>query len=142
MRLPLALLVLVLAGSASVAEAQASGVVGRQFGAIVERLAKNGYRESHNRLTGTLRQGQQTSYTLDLQQGARYLLAGVCDRDCSDLDLALYDDSGNLLDDDTAADDVPIVNVVPRWTGRFRVTVTMHACSVNPCAFGLGVFRN
>jgi len=53
-----------------------------------------------------------------------------------------YDDSGNLLDDDTETDDVPIVNVVPRWTGRFRVTVKMHACSTNPCAFGLAVFRN
>lgn len=131
-----------LFGFASVAEAQASSVVGRQFDAIVGRLAKNGYRESHSRLTGTLRQGQQTTFTVDLQQGGRYLLSGVCDRDCSDLDLALYDDSGNLLDDDTENDDVPIVTVVPRWTGRFRVTVKMHACSTNPCAFGLAVFRN
>lgn len=142
MRLLLALLALVFAGSASVAEAQTSDVVTRQFDVIVGRLAKNGYRENRSRLSGTLRQGQQTTYTVDLQQGARYLLAAVCDGDCSDLDLALYDDSGNLLDDDTETDDVPIVNVVPRWTGRFRVTVKMHACSVNPCAFGLGVFRN
>lgn len=128
----LSLLLLVPAEAAA-----AQDSVGRQLSEAVGRLAKSGYRETHGRTRGTLRQGQETSYTLDFTQGRTYAVVGVCDNDCSDLDLQLHDDNGNLVAQDTETDDTPVVSVSPRWTGRFRVTVKMHACSVSPCDFGL-----
>lgn len=119
-----------------------SDVVSRQLSRVTARMAQNGYGESHTRTRGTLRQGQYTTFDLSMQQGRRYAIVGVCDQDCTDLDLILYDENGNKIDDDVADDDAPVVAVSPRWSGRFRVRVRMQTCSVNPCAFGLVVFND
>jgi hypothetical protein len=65
---------------------------------------------------------------------------GVCDNDCSDLDLVLYDADGDQVDSDVQTDDVPIVQVTPRETMRYRVKVLMPTCKTNPCWYGIGVY--
>lgn len=81
-------------------------------------------------------------YFITLNSGTAYTISAVCDEDCDDLDIRLYDQNGNLVDSDTDADSIPVVEVSPRWTGRFKLRVTMCDCDVEPCKIGIGIFGN
>lgn len=79
-------------------------------------------------------------YFLTLYSGTAYKISAVCDEDCNDLDIRLYDQNGNLIDSDTDNDSMPVVEVSPKWTGRFKLRVTMCDCDVEPCKIGIGIF--
>lgn len=91
-------------------------------------------------LTGSLRNGQRTDWTIFLVKEVDYRIHGVCDNDCRDLDLILLDERGNEISQDTSTDDIPIVNARPKWTGRFTLRVLMEDCKVNPCNYGVRFF--
>ena len=120
--------------------ASAQNYVNQRLGQIVRSMRDDGYDQSHLRTRGSLREGQTRTFTLRLTGGSRYVIGGVCDEDCSDLDLMFYDSRGNLLDEDNSTDDEPVVGVTAPRTGTYRVRVRMYACSAEPCAFGLVVF--
>jgi hypothetical protein len=109
----------------------------RQAGQIYEQ---RGYSLTHQIFTGSLAEGSNTFVTVRLVAGNQYQIMGVCDNDCSDLDLVLYDPAGNEVDDDLEMDDYPIVAVTPRRAGAYRVKVVMATCTREPCRFGLGTF--
>lgn len=99
-----------------------------------------GYQMTHNPFIGSLGRGGETDITLNVTSGVSYAIIGVCDADCRDIDLKLYDDNGNLIRSDTQRDDTPIVRFTPRWNARFTIRVTMASCSNAPCRFGIGSF--
>lgn len=70
-----------------------------------------------------------------------YFIAGVCDNDCHDVDLKLYDENNGLIDSDTLFDDRPAVMAIPRWTGPFRIDVSIANCRAARCTYGVGVFE-
>lgn len=86
-------------------------------------------------LDGSLAHGRNRVHSVTLRGGVEYTFVGACDRDCSDLDLQLFDQNGNLIDQDVLTDDVPVVSVTPEWTGRFSLKVIMASCSVSPCVY-------
>ncbi|MBE2186730.1 MAG: hypothetical protein IAE99_08170 [Rhodothermales bacterium] len=131
-----------IALAATAPDALAQSYVNQRLNQIVGQMRNEGYGQSHLRTTGSLREGQMRTYTIRLTAGSRYAIGGVCDEDCSDLDLMLYDSRGNLVDQDEGTDDEPVVAVTARRTGSYRVRVRMYACSVEPCGFGLVVFGN
>ncbi len=96
---------------------------------------------SYRPFTGTLHNNTYTDVTYTLEQGVPYALVGVCDNDCSDLDLKLYDENYHLIDSDTRPDATPVIQVTPKWTGVFHVRVIMSRCDVGPCWYGLGEFE-
>lgn len=98
-----------------------------------------GYRETHSESLYAMGQGQSHSFGLTLRSGTTYKIVGACDNDCSDLDLVLYDENGNEIDRDDLIDSMPIVEVRPRRTARFRLVAKMHECSAEPCSFGVAV---
>ncbi|HEY9647482.1 MAG TPA: hypothetical protein V6C88_13980 [Chroococcidiopsis sp.] len=57
---------------------------------------------------------------------------GSCDADCSDMDLTLYDESGNAVASDNAYDANPIVTA-PN-AGYYQIEVVMASCSTAQCA--------
>ena len=73
--------------------------------------------------------------------GTAHTLLGVCDEDCSDIDLYLYDEGGVLIDSDASTDDVPVLLVTPPRRGRYRVQVTMYDCQVEPCFYAVGLYQ-
>ncbi|PYP74278.1 MAG: hypothetical protein DMD41_02190 [Gemmatimonadetes bacterium] len=96
-------------------------------------------------LTGDVYQGKlanhETEYlTITLHPGTSYSFLGVCDDDCRDIDLRLFDPDGDEIDADVGTDDWPIVKVTPRVTGQYQVKVVMASCATNPCYYGIGVF--
>jgi hypothetical protein len=96
---------------------------------------------SYQPFVGNLRNNTYTDVTYTLTRGVEYALVGVCDDDCPDLDLKLYDENYNLIDSDTKPDATPVIEVTPRWTGVFHVRVIMSECRNNPCWYGVGEFE-
>ena len=105
-----------------------------------QSLSERGYEQTHETQVGSLADDDNDSFTLTLHAGTTYTLVGVCDNDCKDLDLVLYDADGDQVDSDVQADDVPIVQVTPSETMRYRVKVIMATCNTNPCWYGIGAY--
>ncbi|WP_022803191.1 hypothetical protein [Deinococcus ficus] len=97
-----------------------------------------GYEEAYNDVSGNLREGQTASWTFRAFGGERYLNFAVCDEDCGDLDLYLYDQSGRLVAKDTDMDYTPFVAWNIPFTQTMKVVVKMEDCGYNPCEYRLG----
>ena len=89
-----------------------------------------------------LREGRVGEFQLPtLRAGQTYVLVGLCDRNCYDLDFSVYDENNNLVARNTAAHAYPMVRVSPKWTGDFTVHISMPSCVVNMCSYCVGVFN-
>ena len=118
------------------------GGIAEQAARVVTLGERAGYTWSRSQtITGTLPNGYEKNHRLNLRRGTRYKIAAVCDNDCRDLDLKLYDENGNLIDKDFQSDDVPIVDVQPRRTATFKVVVQMESCHVSPCGYSVVVMK-
>jgi hypothetical protein len=124
--------------------AQSSNRFIQQLAAQLYRIARSAAGRDYDLVTvksGRLRRREGESLSVTMSRGNRYAIVGVCDEDCNDIDLRLYDENDNLIDSDTSSDDKPVVVVSPRWSGEYRLRVTMARCSANPCYYGVGLFR-
>ena len=99
-----------------------------------------GVTRSHDVGTGSLRENQSETKNIRLDGGVTYALVGVCDTDCSDLDLRLYNAAGTLLESDLRVSDMPFIVFRPRVSGVYRIKVTMSDCSAAPCRYGVASF--
>ncbi|HSU12903.1 hypothetical protein [Longimicrobium sp.] len=135
--LTLALSLLVL--SASAAAAQWREAIRTAIDRDTWRWQQDGYAET-DVWTGTLYDGDDTDLYVTLAGGVSYRFVGKCDENCSDLDFGLYYANGNSISTDLESDATPVVVVTPRWTGRFRLRVTMASCDADYCGYGVGMF--
>ncbi|HJR53042.1 MAG TPA: hypothetical protein VJ982_04935 [Gemmatimonadota bacterium] len=92
-------------------------------------------------IVGFLRSGGEVQLDLELDPGVEYLIAGVCDQDCGDLDLALTDGDNAVLFTDELDDDAPVLQFMSQPDEVYTIWVTMYACSIEPCSFAYQVFR-
>jgi hypothetical protein len=115
--------------------------VAQQLRTVTDLLDLGNITSSYQHFVGNLRHNTYTDVTYNLQRGVTYALVGVCDNDCSDLDLRLYDENYRLIDSDTEPDATPVIKVTPMWTGVFHVRVIMSHCDRSPCWYGLGEFE-
>jgi hypothetical protein len=125
-------------------EARAQDQWTRQVRSLLEQAASittsNGMRPTHEPYIGSLREGATTNHQLRLNAGTSYRLIGVCDNDCSDFDLRLYDPQGREVDSDLLTDDTPVVDVTVSRTGTYTVRAIMTTCSSEPCRYGIGTY--
>ena len=112
-----------------------------QLEAAAREVRDDGFRMTHDIFTGSLDEGRREDVTFEFERGGVYMVIGVCDTDCDDFDLELRDESGRKVDDDDGEDDVPVVAVSPRRSGRYTVRATMASCGSDPCRYGLGVVK-
>lgn len=105
-------------------------------------LGLDDYSLSHEPFIDTLNHRSLDTLTLTLYRGISYKIVGVCDSDCSDIDMYVYDDNGNLIDSDESSDDIPFIEVTPRWTATFEVEINMYQCSSSYCYYGVGIFSD
>ena len=91
--------------------------------------------------TGMARQGERVDVEYRLTGGAKYLFTARCDNDCTDVDIAVLNPQGRVVKSDVARDDYPTVAYkVPR-DGVYKVVVQIARCSAEPCAYGVGVYK-
>jgi hypothetical protein len=125
---------------AAPAPAYAQDIIRTQLDSAASLMGNEGFSKQDEFVTGDLRQGQDEEFELELQGGKTYIIVGVCDGDCSDLDMALSTTSGEGVDSDYEEDDVPMVMVEVAQGATYTLMVRMAACSIEPCGFGVGVF--
>ena len=96
-----------------------------------------------NFVMGKLSDDESDYWTFHLVRGNDYTIVGVCDTDCTDVDLIVTDEDGYEIVRDTLVDDHPIVSFRPNYTGTFEVEVKMYQCNVNSyCYWGMGIYSN
>lgn len=103
-------------------------------------LEEEGYTATHKLYLGELGHGEGDELTVELDRGMEYALIGVCDEDCSDLDLRISTLEGEVIATDVEVDDYPVVEVVVTGSGTFRLEVGMADCGAEPCSYGVGVY--
>lgn len=140
MKLPyIALAAAALALLSTPAHAQ-PGIVTTQLDSAVVLMGGNGFVPADDAVRGTLPEGEDEEFELELEAGTQYFVVGVCDGGCSDLDLVLTrgDDE---IESDRELDDVPML-AIQNQSGTFVLSVQMATCSSNECHYGVRVFRS
>lgn len=99
----------------------------------------DGWMETHKEEFGIENHREVNSYNMNLKASTAYKLIAVCDKNCKDLDLVLFDENNREISRDASNDNMPIVEVTPRWTGKFNLKVVMYQCDQNPCFYGVTV---
>jgi hypothetical protein len=127
------------AGVASPAAAQ-DPAVRMQLDSASVMMRSQGFAQQGAFRFGALNNGADESLSVDLRGGNSYIVIGVCDSDCDDMDLVLSDAAGNEIDSDYEMDDVPMVAAEVARNGTYRLTVSMPSCSIEPCGYGIAVF--
>lgn len=84
---------------------------------------------------------ESESFPVTLQAGVPYFISGVCDNDCTSLHLVLANAAHNEVAVDRASEHFPVLQFTPPATMRYQVKVTMAACQMNPCWYGVAVYR-
>jgi hypothetical protein len=133
-------LVFVLGADSAQAQNEWERQVGDYLSASADALADEGYREM-DVFTGSLDDSEDESVWIDLRGSSDYAIVGVCDNDCDDIDLYIYDEDGDEIDSDASTDDVPVLELSTRGSGEFRVRVRMFNCDTEPCYYAFGVYR-
>jgi len=91
---------------------------------------------THEFETDLLADDESTTYTLEYEPDTQITIVGVCDIDCSDLDLTIHDPNGQLIARDVETDDRPVLKFNTKsFSGRFKLTVTMADCETATCGF-------
>jgi type II secretory pathway pseudopilin PulG len=106
-----------------------------------DQMQSNGYHVDSPIHMGTLKASTSERITLHVTGGGKTQIMGICDTDCSNIDLILYDNAGNVLSKDLEADDVPIVE---REGGAadLQLEVRMVKCTTDPCRYGVRAYTN
>ncbi|WP_395645724.1 toll/interleukin-1 receptor domain-containing protein [Terricaulis sp.] len=104
-------------------------------------FAQQGYQPVGQPVSGLLPNAQAWNTNVSLVAGYDYRLIGVCDQNCGDLDLALYDQSGAVVAQDQSADAHPVVGGVPSYTGNFTIQAHMFQCNApQGCYYALALY--
>ncbi len=118
--------VIALLMAASAVTVVASNSVSRRELSAITRKLLSGWDIRDRRGGRHLSQGRSYYFSTTLFRGSDYLIVGAGDRSVRDLDIELYDENWNSIDDDNDSDSTPVVQVRPRWTGTFYVVVRMY----------------
>jgi hypothetical protein len=89
-----------------------------------------------------LNNGATATHFINLNANVSYTIGAVCDEDCTDIDMSLYDENGNLVSEDVLEDNYPVVNVAPIRNAQFRLVLSMFACSIEPCRYQIAAEPN
>lgn len=113
-----------------------------QLIAAAEEVWGDGFEIVYDPLVGSMGEGETFDWNVDLNTSNSYLIVGVCDSDCADLDLYVQDRTGEVVASDNTLDSIPVVSYAASATGNHVITANMYNCSVEPCRFGIAVFAN
>jgi hypothetical protein len=112
----------------------------RQLTQAATAVQGQGYAADRAPVMGSLNDDAQEGVLIQLNAGMHYAILGVCDNDCTDVDLRVFDPLGNMIGEDILVDDHPVVEFTAGTTGQYRANVIMATCNTNPCYYGVQVY--
>lgn len=89
--------------------------------------------------TGQMGEGESRRGSFTVSGGA-YAVIGICDENCSDVDLVVRDVHGQEMGSDLAADDKPVVVFEGEPGARYEFEVLMPSCSAY-CHWGVRAYE-
>ena len=96
---------------------------------------------SHDPIVYSLDRNTYVDIRYQLDRGESYIFVGVCDTDCREINMVLYDEDGRVIDSSTRRHDVtPAVGARAYEDTMVRVQITMAECRHNPCWVGVGAY--
>lgn len=116
-------------------------VVSNQMRQADSIMAEQNFSPVDEIVRGTLAQGADAEFEVDLERGSDYIMVGFCDNGCTDLDLVLSDGDGDEVSSDLELDDKPVVAVEGTSGGTYVLEVKMATCGRDECHYGFRVFR-
>lgn len=102
-------------------------------------MGSNSARPSRVLALHTLNGQEWETVDVTLEAGVSYAIIGACDNDCTRLQLVLATATNSELAIDRNGDGLAMVRYTPQLTARYRVRITMDACDLNPCWYGVGL---
>lgn len=94
-----------------------------------------------------MNEGEYESFAIDLptngQSIGTFEIMAVCDKDCQDISLDVYNSHGRKIAMNRDGNDMPIVrfNIDRHVENRIIVHVNMNECDAEPCEYGLEVYE-
>ena len=101
-----------------------------------------GYASSQAFNGGSLEERETGTLRYALKAGERYIAIGLCDEPCKDIDLIVEDENGREIASDTREDAIPIVELAPKEDQMAVFRVKMIRCDLQPCRYGVGLYRD
>lgn len=111
-----------------------------QLEAADTEMGNRDYRPSHETIFGALDANENEDAKFALRKGRSYAFVAVCDDDCDDVDIVLYDSTGSKVKVDDRESSLAIVGYKAIVSGDHFVRVQMYSCAVEPCGYGLKVY--
>ena len=106
-----------------------------------ELKAAEGFGYARDAVFGSLEEGDDEYFEFEFVGHRDYVVVGICDNDCSDLDLLLYDYDDNVIMQDVDPDDEPVLVIPAGRSGTYYIEAAMPSCSVEPCYYAVQVFH-
>ncbi|HEX5007170.1 MAG TPA: hypothetical protein VFV70_08665 [Hyphomonadaceae bacterium] len=100
-----------------------------------------GYTQVGNPADSKLNDDAAATHTIQTPGYSEYLVIGVCDADCTDLDFRVLNSGGTELAKDIEDDDYPVVKFRSDEVSSVTLKVSMVACSANPCGYRYAVYK-
>ncbi len=117
------------------------------IGDVLEQLAifnffneLEGYESVVDPLILLLDEDESEYNEIYMKKNRSYMISIVCDDDCDDVDVWLFDDDGDLVDSDTDGDDTAILKGRPDESGTYTVKIRVVDCDKEPCYVGAQAF--
>ena len=109
-----------------------------QLQRAVNAVTTNARRSPLFTKTGPLNEEEAETFLVTLERGVTYSILGVCDNDCSRLQLLLATQS-NELAIDRNSETFPVLRFTPSATTVYGIRVVMEGCRWNPCWYAVAV---
>jgi hypothetical protein len=103
------------------------------------QFRESGFTKLAGPIAGALGEGGAARFPFTLRAGRPYVVVGVCEQRCADLDLSLADPGQQVVSQDAIGDAAPFLGIVPARTETFTLTVVMTRCAAPACYFAFTV---
>ncbi len=104
--------------------------------------AERGFAHAVGPLAGTLSSSHAAQLPLTLRAGQEIRVVGVCDQDCSDLDIRILNPRGQIIAQDVRRNDHPVVDLRAEMFGQHTIEVGMIDCDAPRCRYAVNVYTH
>ena len=111
--------------------------VAAQIEAIHQEIAPD-FEYASDMVIGEIYAGDSDGFGMTVQGDAQYIIVAVCDADCGDLDLVIYDPEEEEAAADVELDDYPVLSV--QGEGEYWVEILMTDCQAETCLYAVQAF--
>jgi len=100
-----------------------------------------GIRKVQETVRGEMAQGATVRHAIQAGAGG-YMILGVCELACRDINFKILDRDGTLVEEDLKDDPFPLVPIGAARSTTFNIDVMMVACSQPMCSYAVRVYKS